>query len=172
MLEFAAWLQQTPLNTWLQSQAWVVPTMQTIHIIMLAVLFGSIMMICLRIIGRVWADAPPAAVINRFGPWFWAALGINVFTGLVLTLAEPVREFSSTSYWVKMTLLLIGAAGAFTFQKRLKPLTADGASVEPTQAMRVGAVATMTLWVAVIFLGRAIAYDVEVWGALSLSAGS
>jgi hypothetical protein len=25
------------------------------------------------------------------------------------------------------------------------------------------------LWVGIIFLGRAIAYDVEVWGTLSLS---
>jgi preprotein translocase subunit SecG len=46
-----------------------------------------------------------------------------------------------------------------------------GGGAEPvfSPAAKSAAMATVVLWLAIIFLGRAIAYDVEVWGALSLS---
>ena len=170
MLELATWLQQTSLNATLQAQGWIVPTMQAVHIIMMAIVFGSILMICLRILGKASMDLAPTHVLQRFLPWFWGALILNILTGLVLTLAEPMREFSSTSYWVKMTLLLVGAVGVFGFQNKLKPLSVTAGPTEPTQAMRVAAVATLALWLAVIILGRSIAYDIEVWRSLSLTS--
>ena len=44
------------------------------------------------------------------------------------------------------------------------------ASAQFSAGRKAAAVATVVLWLAIIFLGRAIAYDVEVWGSLSLHA--
>ena len=43
---------------------------------------------------------------------------------------------------------------------------------EFSAAAKTASVAIVVLWLAIIFLGRAIAYDKEVWGSLSLHAAA
>jgi len=82
-------------------------------------------------------------------------------TGLVLIISEPVREFTAVSFWLKMLLLALGLSAIAVLGKALR---------RDAPASRGLAVLTLLLWIAVIFFGRAIAYDVEVWGALSFKA--
>ncbi len=56
--EFAAGIQSTSLSTALKSVSWIVPTLQSVHILMIGVVFVSILMISLRVLGRVRADEP------------------------------------------------------------------------------------------------------------------
>jgi hypothetical protein len=42
--------------------------------------------------------------------------------------------------------------------------------VQFSAAAKSGALALIIVWLAIIFLGRAVAYDTEVWGSLSLHA--
>jgi hypothetical protein len=75
----------------------------------------------------------------------------------------------SLSFWLKMGLLAIGVAGALRFSRSVRPLAALGHEPQFSAATRSAAILTVLLWLAIIFLGRAIAYDIEVWGPLSLS---
>ncbi|MBN1240138.1 MAG: hypothetical protein JXB36_16660 [Gammaproteobacteria bacterium] len=173
MLEFAEWLQATSLSVAIQSAGWVIPLLQSIHILMIGVVFVSIMMIALRVLQRVRTDQAFTDVWSRFAPWMWTGLVIMTLTGLLLIVAEPVREFSSTSFWLKMLLLAIAVSSAVAFGRSLRFYAgAGGGEPQFTAGARSAAVATLVLWLAIIFLGRAIAYDVEVWGALSLASGS
>ena len=43
LLEFATWLQSTPFSVAIQSASWVVPTLQSLHILMIGVVFVSIL---------------------------------------------------------------------------------------------------------------------------------
>lgn len=170
MLEFAQWLQSTTLSVAIQSAGWAIPLLQSIHILVIGIVFVSILMIALRVLGRMRADEPFARVWRRFAPWMWSGLVVMAVTGLLLVIGEPVRQFTSLSFWIKMTLLAIGIASAVTFGRLLAPAAAGEQRHEFSAAAKAAAVATLALWLAVIFLGRAIAYDVEVWGSLSLGA--
>jgi hypothetical protein len=72
-----------------------------------------------------------------------------------------------------MTLLATAVVSAAAFGRRLKR-AADGAgagaTAEFTSGTKLAAAATVVLWLTIIFLGRAIAYDVEVWGSLHLGS--
>ncbi len=172
---FAEWLQATPLSVTLQSVAWVVPLVQSIHILMIGVVFASILMIALRVLGLARADEEITAVVRRFAPWMWAGLAVMATTGLILVIAEPVRELMNFSFRLKMALLALGVASALAFRGAIgrSPRAGAGgaAAAEASAAAKSAAVATVALWLAIIFLGRAIAYDIEVWGALSPAAG-
>jgi hypothetical protein len=165
---FAEWLQSTPVSTTIQSVSWIVPLLQSIHILMIGLVFISSLMIALRVLGRMRADEPFADVWRRFAPWMWGGLVVMAVTGLLLVIGEPVREFTTLSFWMKMTLLVIGITGTVFLGRSLRPST--GAATEFSAAAKSGAIALVVLWLAVIFLGRAIAYDQEVWGSLSLHA--
>jgi uncharacterized membrane protein SirB2 len=158
---FAAWLHATPFSQTIQSVRWIVPLLQSIHILMIGIVFISSLMIALRVLERVRADEPFAAVWTRFAPWFWSALVVMVVTGLLLVVGEPAREFNALSFWIKMALL--ADAVVLTLVLRRNGAAATGGT-------RAVAVALVVTWIAIIFLGRAIAYDVEVWGHWSPSA--
>jgi hypothetical protein len=171
MYEFAQWLETTRLSVTIQSVEWIIPLTQSIHIIMIGILFVSILVIAMRVIGWMRMDQPVPDVVGRFSRWIWSSLVVLTLTGVILVIGEPVRELMSLSFWLKMGLLAIGIAGAIGFRRAVSrnALPPTGRAPEFSLAMRSAAVATVLLWLAIIFLGRAIAYDIEVWGALSLS---
>jgi hypothetical protein len=164
--ELAQWLQATPVSVTIQSVSWIIPLLQSIHILTIGVVFVSSLMIALRVLGRVRADEPFAAVWRRFAPWMWGGLVVMAVTGGTLVIGEPVREVTTLSFWMKMTLVAIGVVSTAVFGRSLQATT----PAEFSAAAKTGAVALIALWIAIIFLGRAIAYDVEVWGSLSLHA--
>lgn len=168
--DFAAWLQTTGLSVKIQSIGWIIPVLQSTHIVMIGIVFVSSLMIALRVLGSVRTDEPFAAVWNRFAPWMWSGLVVMALTGLVLILGEPIREFTAVSFWLKMTLLPISVISIFVFGRTVRPDARTSATAEFSAGRKVAAVATIVLWLAIIFLGRAIAYDSAVWGHLSKHA--
>jgi hypothetical protein len=163
------WLQETALSHTIQAVSWVVPLLQSIHILTIGIVFVSSLMIALRVLGRMRADEPFAAVWSRFAPWMWGGVVVMAITGILLVIGEPEREFGALSFWIKMTLVVIGITATALLGRSLRP-AALVADAEFSSAAKAGAIALMVLWVAIIFLGRAIAYDKEVWGSLSLHA--
>lgn len=163
--EFATWLEATSFSVAIQSTSWAIPLLQSIHILMIGIVFVSILMLALRVMGLLFADQALGEVLNRFSPWISGGLVVMVGTGILLVIGEPVREFMSLSFWLKMALLAVGIVSALFFRRSV----AAAATPVGSTSGRVGAIATVMLWLAIIFLGRAIAYDVEVWGSLSLA---
>ncbi|MEO6080557.1 MAG: DUF6644 family protein [Steroidobacteraceae bacterium] len=167
--EFAAAIGSTALSTALKTDSWIVPFLQSVHILMIGVVFVSILMISLRVLDRVRVDEPLALVWRRFAPFMWTGLVVMAITGALLTIAEPVREFMTLSFRLKMLLLVICIVSAVVFGRSVRAAARSApaaAGVEPPlpAGVRVAAVVTLVLWLAIIFLGRAIAYDTSVWG--------
>lgn len=173
MHSFAEWLQTTAVSLTIQSVTWIIPLLQSIHILMIGVVFISSLMISLRVLGRLRVNEPFTAVWRRFAPWMWGGLVVMLVTGLPLIIGEPEREFTALSFWLKMSLILIGVVTTAIFGRTLSHAgTASGATAgggsEFSAASKTVAIATIVVWIAIIFLGRAIAYDVEIWGSWSL----
>src|SRR5690606_2636484 len=127
----------------------------------------SILAVALKVLGWLRVDETLAAVWGRFAPFLWGGLAVMALTGLLLVIAEPVRELMSISFRIKMLLLGVGIAGAVAFGRRVARAghaTAPAAAASLPRPMRVAAIATVLLWLAIIFLGRAIAYDDAIWG--------
>src|SRR5690606_8073293 len=132
---------------------------------MIGVVFVSILMVALRVLGKMRTDETLAQVWQRFAPWMWGGIVVMTVTGALLVIGEPVREFTALSFWIKMALIVVGVVSAALFGRAARA-AADGPA-EVSSGMRSMAVGTIVLWLAIIFLGRAIAYDREVWGSLS-----
>jgi hypothetical protein len=164
----AASLQATSLSEALKDASWVVPAMQSVHIIMVGVVFVSILMISLRMLGWMRVDEPLNRVWTRFAPFLWSGIVVMAVTGTVLTIAEPVREFMTLSFRLKLVLLVICIASAAAFGRVARTAAGAASSVDASAplsaAMRATVWVTLLLWLTIIFLGRAIAYDDSVWG--------
>jgi hypothetical protein len=164
--QFALWLASTPPSVFIQEHnAWAIPAIQSVHIVGIALVMGSVLMIDLRILGLAWTDQTLRQTSSRFGPWLTGSLWLLLVTGLLMVVGEPVRELVTFSFWLKMALVAAGTVVAVAFQRALRR---DGRfeNTAPSGSMKTLAVVTFLVWICVIFLGRLIAYD-HVWGSWS-----
>ena len=164
MHNFATWLYATAPSVFLRNQeSWVIPTIQSIHIIGIATAVGSAFMIAMRVTGWLGSDQSLLQTQQRFGSWLTGALWLLLATGSLLVLAEPTREFDAISFWLKMALVALIAVLAFAFQRSVR--RHDGqweSAIVDRPGLRWAALATFLIWIAIIILGRFIAYD-TVW---------
>jgi hypothetical protein len=166
--QFAEWLSQTYLSVLIQNHnSWVIPTIQSIHIVGIGVVLASVFMVDLRILGWAGMDQTLRQTTNRFGPWLTGALCALLATGALMVIGEPVRELVTVSFWLKMFLIAVGTLVAAVFQISLRKHGQDWEGpIRNRAAIKSLAILTFLIWVAIIILGRLIAYD-HVWGAWS-----
>lgn len=165
MRAFAEWLYGTSPSVAIQSTLWFIRVLQATHLLTAGIVVASGVMIALRTLGWRRADEPFAAVWARFAPWLAGGLIVMVATGLAQTLGDPVREFTATSYWVKLTLLLAAVAGTLALARTARRTrSAAGFSL----SVRLVAAALIVVWLALPLLGRMIGYDLAIWGSWSL----
>ena len=109
MLEFAEWLQTTPVSVTIQSVEWIIPLLQSIHILMIGVVFVSILMIALRVLGRVRMDEPfarglePVRAVDVERPRRDGAHRPHARRS-----ASRSASSRALSFWLKMGLIAIG----------------------------------------------------------------
>ena len=153
------WIDATPLSQWMQVTNWVVPTVQTFHILAIAVVASSALMIDLRLIGVFWADRPMRDVSSRFLPLVWWPLLILLLTGVIMIISEPARSLKNPAFQVKMFLLVAAliVTGIFQFLQRRNAKFGNLRTGPCATAVTV-AIVSMLLWSAIIFAGRWIAY--------------
>lgn len=168
MVDFLIELGQSPLSLAMATSPWVVPTMQAIHIVSITVIFTSVLVTALRVLGLAWTGVSLRGTVERFAPWAWIALAVLAVTGSVLILAEPVREIMAISFWLKMCLIAAVIVISVRFLRLVRSSEAYAAEVGPADpSLRRTAILTIAIMVAIIFMGRFIAYDPLIWGALS-----
>jgi len=150
------WIDSTALSQGIQNAAWVVPTVQTVHILAIAALMGSMLMINLRLVGIGSRDQTLAQVSGRFSPVIWWALPVLLFTGAILITGEPARALKNSIFQLKM-LLVIGAILVTLFC--IVPLKKNPSHWEGRGGFgMLVALVSVSLWVGIIFAGRWIAY--------------
>jgi len=152
-----AWLYATPLSTAIRDVLWVIPTVQSIHIIAITVLFGSALVSDLRLAGVLATDEPLRGVVRRYYPWMRNALMVLLFTGLIMIIAEPDRVLVNTTFWLKMVLVV--TAFSLTWLLR-RPLLRPAGSDVVSGSVKAFAWLSIGLWCVVIICGRWIAYTI------------
>ena len=164
MHNFATWLYATAPSVFIRNhESWMLPTIQSVHIVGIATAVGSAFMIVMRVIGGLGTDQSLLDTIRRYGPWLTGAFWLLLATGGLLVLAEPPREFDAISFWLKMALVALMAVIAFAFQRSVRRHDQQWeTAVLDRASVRWAALATFLIWAAIIFLGRFIAYD-TVW---------
>jgi hypothetical protein len=158
--QFCVWLDHTPASQIIQTQAWIVPTVQTIHILAIAVVATSALMIDLRVLGVVDRDQSHARVAERFLPFVWWPLLILLLTGLVMIIGEPARSLKNWVFQLKVGLILVAMIVTYVLQAWLsKSATSRATAPHADRAPFAIAIASILIWLGIICAGRWIAYS-------------
>ena len=127
------------------------PIVQTVHLLGIAVVMSSVVLLDLRILGLALPSQGVQELTRRAMPWLWCALPVMLLSGLPFVFARPNRYFTNPIFGLKFALLLLAVAFAamLHFLGARKP---DHWGMKPVAAI------SLLSWIGVVFAGRWIAY--------------
>lgn len=149
---FFAWCEATSIGLWLKQAMWGFATIETVHIMALAVLLGTMVVVDLRLLGLGLKQMPVAELSARLAPWFWVSLAMMVLSGGCLFLGEAVHLATSVPFAYKMLFLLIAILVHITIHRRA--ITGGGGQ----HIAKLAAYVSLACWLGIALAGRAIAF--------------
>jgi len=151
-------IDATPLSQLLQNVRWLIPLIQSAHILALSVVFVSAAVVDLRILGIAGQRQRLTAVTHRFLPWVGWGVLVLLATGLLLMIAEPRRALLNPLFQIKMVALMLVGLMTWTIAVLAADKAGGWAKLERRGAAKPIALGSLLLWLAIIGLGRWIAY--------------
>lgn len=159
MLEFCQWLDQTSVGAAIRQSLWLFPAIETVHLLGMAALVGTITVLDLRLLGWAMPQRKVSQVAARLIRWAWFAFGLQVVTGGLLFSSEAVKIYGNPAFRLKMFLLLLAGAQALIFQTVVsRKLPAwDERPSPPVMAKAMGLMSIL-LWLGIVTAGRFIGF--------------
>jgi len=157
LLALCKWLGATALSQAIQTEKWIIPALQTIHILCVATVFSSVVLVDLRVLRLLQRDAPLADVARRFLAPLPALLLVLLATGLLLIVGEPRRSLLNQTFYLKLALILCALLLTAALRRAAGDLALDQAAWR-RRAAQAAAGLSMLAWCGVLFAGRWIAY--------------
>lgn len=158
------WFVNSPLRELsaelLRSVPGLPPILQTIHLLGLAVLMASVVMIGLRVLNIAARRQQLQELRERLQPWFYWSLPIMLLSALPFFLARPQRYIYNPIFAIKMAALLLALSVSLTMLRHLRCLPPEG----PGITARLLAAVALLAWILTAIAGRWIAYvDYIFW---------
>lgn len=152
---FFEWCQQTWVYNTITSHEAAFPALETLHLFGLTLLLGTLVLLCLRLVGAMFRQQPVAELAAELAPYQTTGLWLMLFTGALMFVATAVRCYGNTSFWIKMILLAVALSYHFGYFRKF--VRKDDASLTPTGAKLAASVALL-LWFGVGMAGRSIGF--------------
>jgi uncharacterized membrane protein len=144
------------IGEWIIDGASIWPAMEAAHFIGMAMIYGTLLLVTLRMFGL--GKAVPYAAFHRLMPIGVMGLIINVVTGMLFFVADSGRYTAMTnSFYPKMALLALGGVGVLYFTISDKPWNLKEGDAAPLTP-KIIAAATVVMWSVVIIYGRLLPY--------------
>lgn len=160
--QLGAQIAGLPFSAMLRASAWAYPAIEIVHLAGMALLFGSIVVVDLRLAG-MGRQLPVTVLLRHALPLSLIGFGAIAVSGVLLFMAHADELVVNRAFLAKVVLVGLGLANAAWFHlgpyRRLRQ--AGGAwetGRAPPAGARACALGSLTIWVLVICAGRLIAY--------------
>lgn len=154
-LPFFKWCDSTALSTSIRGGTYVFAAVETIHILAVALMLGSIATMDLRLLGLGMRRQSVPRLAQDLSPFMWGGFWVVVITGVPLFMAEALKCFGNAIFFPKMVIFFVAVALNLTLHRKMTK--SDEAVTSPWLRKPV-AVLSIVLWLAIAAGGRAIAF--------------
>jgi len=151
-------LYETKASTALRESEVVFPLIETVHVLAISLIAGTILTVDLRVGGLIFRDQPLARITRTLLPYTWYGFALMVITGVPLFAAEAAKLYANPAFRAKLLLLALAGLNALLFHRTVyrRLLERHQYGTAPFMA-QVFAAASAVLWSGIIVAGRLIA---------------
>ena len=138
---------------------WLFPAIETVHLLGMAALVGTITVFDLRLLGWMMRRQRVSELARRLLPWTWLGFALQVVTGTILFLSEAAKVYTNPAFRLKILLIVLAGLHALIFHKIVyrNVATWDEGEVLPVGA-KVSGLVSILLWVGIVAAGRFIGF--------------
>ena len=152
-------LYDSHLGTAIRESDYAFPLIESIHVLGITLLVGTIALLDLRMLGLILKNIPVTRISRAVFPLAWSGFAVMFVSGFLLFWAEAAKNYSNPAFRIKSLLLLLVGLNPLIFHttiyRRVHEWEVQAAS--PWRA-RAAAIASLALWNCIIVSGRLIAY--------------
>lgn len=155
-------IEGSALGQAMRQWLWLYPSVETVHIVGIGLLFGSIAVFDLRLIGFS-RKISVRTLARHVLPWTAASFLLIVPSGLMMFTAHATEFIDSPVFVLKMCLIMAAGVNAALFHT-IAFRTADVWDSEemrklpPPPSARAAGAMSLLIWISVIACGRLLAY--------------
>ena len=151
-------IEASALGQAMRQWLWLYPSVETVHIVGIALLVGSIAVLDLRLLG-LSRSLSVRRLAAHVLPWSIASFALIVPSGLAMFVAHAGDLISNPVFAVKISLILLAGANAGIFHAGVfRNARQWDVDLMPPIAARAAAASSLLLWISVIACGRLLAY--------------
>jgi hypothetical protein len=150
MAELSQWVGSLPISLAMRRITWLVPMLQTLHILSTGIVLSAVVMIDLRIWG-VSRSGTAIARSERFMPWMWTAVAVATLTGIALMFGAP-RSWRDGVFVAKLYMMM--AATVATVMLPIMLRQNDSSGKDAGVPVQLVGIAALVLWLGATLAGR------------------
>ena len=151
-------LEHLPFALAIAESTWLFPFFETVHVLALTLVVGSVAMMDLRLLGIGSRDRSITELTRSVLPWTWAAFGIAATCGLLLFSSKAATYYVNIPFRIKIVCLLFAGVNMLVFHFVTSRNVATWDSGRTPSAARVAGVVSLSLWVVIVATGRWIGF--------------
>ncbi|MEM1247341.1 MAG: DUF6644 family protein [Acidobacteriota bacterium] len=151
------WLESTAVSQFVNWSPWAWPVLECLHFVGLSVLFGTVVLFDLRLLGLV-REVPPQ-VVARLVPWGIGGFCLSAVTGALFFTGIPGMYLNNPAFWTKCVCLLLAGLNVLVYTLFLRSRVESTPAHRPLPRLAaVVGVVSLVLWIAVLASGRLIGF--------------
>jgi hypothetical protein len=139
------------------------PLIESIHVLGISLVVGSILAVDLRLLGFAWMSRPASRVANGILPLTWCAFIVAVVSGGLLFISNATKYLANGYFVAKMIMIAIAGLNMAAFHligARDQPRW-DNDIALPLKARLAGGLSIL-LWFAVVTCGRWVGFTMRI----------
>jgi hypothetical protein len=158
-------IEYSNLGTTIAESTWMFPTIETIHVIALVTVLGTIMIMDLRMIGVASRDVAVTQLSKDTLPWTWAGFVLAAITGSLLFVSKATSYVANPYFLWKLVMLSLAGINMMYFHF-ITYRTVEHWDLDPSvpKMVKVAGGLSLMFWLAVVFFGRAIGFTLGIFG--------
>lgn len=154
-------IEETGLAARIRESLLLFPLLEAAHVIGLALVLGTILVVDLRLLGAASTGRPFLRVASDTLKWTWAAFALSAITGALMFTSNASVYYHNFYFRGKMVLLVLAALNILAFELTAGRTASQWERDRSAPAMgKAVAIASLVIWVGVIFMGRMIGFTV------------
>jgi hypothetical protein len=153
-----SWPVSAALRGEMPGTEWLFPIVETLHVMALTLVFGSISMLDLRLLGIASRSSTVSRLSREVLPWTWAAWCTAALFGTLMFMAKAGTYAGNLQFRLKFVCMGLAAVNMLIFHFGAFRQVERWDSGEPPVSAKVAGAMSLSLWISVVFFGRWVGF--------------